>query len=217
MNLETRIIYEELRRPLKNIQWRIGKTSKDKTKAMALGYIDAREARARLNEVVGFNNWQTKIRVEFNKTICDLSIRLDGEWITKSEGAGDTDFEADKGAISDAFKRACIAWGIGEYLYNLSRENTWVEIDDYKKIKKDEYEKLNKVHNKIAGLESHHNEDTFLQLQDNWVAKIESCSNKEELDKVWEEVLENVKPYYTKHRASKYMIILIETKNKKEF
>jgi hypothetical protein len=41
-------------------------------------------------------------------------------------GAGDSDVEAEKGAISDAFKRAAVKWGIGRYLYDL--DSPWVDL-----------------------------------------------------------------------------------------
>ena len=35
--------------------------------------------------------------------------------------------EAEKGRISDAFKRAAVHWGVGRYLYNLP--NVWVPLN----------------------------------------------------------------------------------------
>lgn len=128
-------IYEKLKRPFKasKISWRVGATNKDKTKAIALAYIDARDVMERLDEVFGMN-WQCKYSHAENKTICELSVLVDGIWITRSNGAGDSDIEAEKGAISDAFKRAGVMFGIGRYLYDLPNE--WVEINEYKKIVK---------------------------------------------------------------------------------
>ena len=89
----------------------------------------------RLTEVMG-PNWQCKHIVYGSKTICHLGLKLDGEWIWRSDGAGDTNFEADKGALSDSLKRAGVAWGIGRYLYDL--KNTYVpcEVSDNGKFKK---------------------------------------------------------------------------------
>ena len=64
----------------------------------------------------------------------------------KENGAGDTDFEADKGALSDAFKRAAVLWGIGQYLYDL--DSPWVAIEPAGrsfKIAKHEYTRLHKL------------------------------------------------------------------------
>ena len=37
------------------VSWRVGSTSKDKTKAMALAYIDARDVMKRLDDVMGLD------------------------------------------------------------------------------------------------------------------------------------------------------------------
>lgn len=113
--------------PVNAIKWRIGSTSQDKKKGLALAYIDARHVMDRLDSVVGPENWQDKYDVYGPRIICSLSLRIEGEWITKADGAGDTHVEAEKGGISDALKRAAVKWGIGRYLYNLG--NVWVECE----------------------------------------------------------------------------------------
>lgn len=109
------------------ISWRVGSTTGDKSKGMALGYIDARDVMERLDTVIGAANWQDRYEFHGKRTVCYLSIRVDGEWITKADGAGDSDVESEKGAISDALKRAAVKWGIGRYLYDLN--SPWVEIE----------------------------------------------------------------------------------------
>lgn len=108
------------------ISWRVGATNKDKSQGMALGYIDARDVMERLDEVVGMN-WKCTYSHADKKTICEISILVDGEWVTRSNGAGDSEIEAEKGAISDAFKRAGVMFGIGRYLYKL--EGEWIPLD----------------------------------------------------------------------------------------
>lgn len=110
-----------------DIEWRVGHTNGDKTKGMALAYIDARAVMRRLDEVVGPANWTNEYPHASQKTVCRISIKIGSEWIYKEDGAGDTDFEAEKGALSDAFKRAAVKWGIGRYLYDL--ESPWVPIE----------------------------------------------------------------------------------------
>jgi hypothetical protein len=62
------------------------------------------------------------------KTVCDIGIKVMGaSGIWKADGAGDTDVEAEKGALSDAFKRAAVRWGVGRYLYGLP--SPWVELE----------------------------------------------------------------------------------------
>ena len=85
-----------------------------------LHYIDARSVMKRLDDVVGMANWQTKIieTASGTRVLCELSVKIEGEWITKTDGSGDTDFEKEKGAISRALCRAATHFGIGRYLYN---------------------------------------------------------------------------------------------------
>jgi hypothetical protein len=94
--------------PRDAISWRSQSMKQDGTSAMALAYIDARDVMDRLDAVCGPANWQDRYEFHGPRTICYLSIRIDGEWVTKADGAGDSDVEAEKGAISDALKRAAV-------------------------------------------------------------------------------------------------------------
>lgn len=115
--------------PVKSISWRIGQKSQDKTRAKLLCYIDARDTMERLDKACGFSNWQCRYSLASDGLIvCDIGIRIDGEWLWRSNGAGQTQVEGDKGSCSDAFKRAAVLWGIGRYLYGL--DTPWVELDE---------------------------------------------------------------------------------------
>lgn len=109
------------------VDWRIGSTNADKTKGMALAYVDARVVMDRLDEVCGAEGWQCEYPHAGAKTSCQIGIKIENEWVWKGDGAGDTDFEGEKGAFSDAFKRAAVKWGIGRYLYDLKAP--WVAIE----------------------------------------------------------------------------------------
>lgn len=136
--------------PVDRISWRVGSTTKDKSRGMALAYIDARDVQDRLDAVVGPENWQNRYPHANGKTVCEIAIRYgDNEWITKSDGAGDSDFEAEKGAMSDAFKRAAVKWGIGRYLYDVP--SIWVDLDDRQNIKESEMSKLRKLLSQNGG------------------------------------------------------------------
>ncbi len=134
------------------ISWRVGATNQEKTKGIALAYIDARDVMERLDNVCGHGGWQAIYADAGNgKTCCQIGIKVGGEWVWKANGAGDTDFEADKGAFSDAFKRAAVLWGPGRYLYGL--ESPWVEIEAKGKsyaIKKSEMPKLDAIIDKTV-------------------------------------------------------------------
>lgn len=107
----------------KAISWRAQSVSAkegQQAKAMALAYMDARDVMNRLDSVCGPANWQDSyVETVKGRILCTIAIRIDGEWISKSDGAGDTDVEGDKGALSDALKRCAVKWGIGRYLYDM--------------------------------------------------------------------------------------------------
>ncbi len=115
--------------PPNAVSWRIGSTNREKTRAMALAYIDARDVMNRLDSVCGPFGWQSKHIATGETVTCHIRIRdpESGEWITKSDGAGKTDVEGEKGSYSDSIKRAAVSWGIGRYLYDL--DSPWVEIE----------------------------------------------------------------------------------------
>lgn len=122
--------FEQLKRPfpINAIHWRVGATNKEKTSAIALAYIDARDAMQRLDEVVGAAHWQCRYPLADNGLlICEIGISVESGWVWKANGAGDTQVEAEKGKASDAFKRAAVLWGIGRYLYALP--NIWVPVE----------------------------------------------------------------------------------------
>lgn len=126
--------------PANAIHWRAQTLKADGTSAMALAYIDARHVMRRLDDVCGPSNWQDSYTETVKgRLICTLQIRIDGEWISKSDGAGDTDVEGDKGAISDALKRAAVKWGIGRYLYDMPV--TWADCESYEKNGKKHWKK----------------------------------------------------------------------------
>lgn len=145
--------------PADKVSWRVGMVSKDKTKASALAYIDARDVMERLDGVCGPEHWQCKYTHANGKTVCDIGILVSvnddsasHQWVWKADGAGDSDIEAEKGALSDAFKRAAVRWGIGRYLYDLPMP--WVEIDEFKHFTASAKERLYSILNK-DGLKQH--------------------------------------------------------------
>lgn len=115
--------------PASCISWRIGATTKDKTKCIPLAYIDARDVMMRLDDACGIGGWQCRYPLaQDGLLICEIGIFTNSQWIWKANGAGDTQVEAEKGKASDAFKRAAVLWGIGRYLYMLP--NVWVPLDE---------------------------------------------------------------------------------------
>lgn len=128
----TRQVEDTLLKQLKNpfdpkfIKWRVGATSQDKKSGIALAYIDSREVKKRLDDVMGITGWKDElIRVD-KGFICNLYLKINDEWIPRSNAGEDSNMSPVKGGASDAFKRAASKWGIGHYLYYLP--NVWVDI-----------------------------------------------------------------------------------------
>lgn len=117
-------ITEKLKKPFdpRVVHWRVGATTQDKSSGIALAYINARDVMKRFDSVCG-DNWQVEYPFE---GCCRIGIKIDNEWVWRSNGAGETDIEGEKGRYSDAFKRAAVLWGVGRYLYYL--DNIWVPI-----------------------------------------------------------------------------------------
>jgi hypothetical protein len=108
-------------------EWRVGQSGSGKNGpwAKVLCYVTARAVMDRLDETVGPENWRVSYTHIAGGVMCALSIRCGDEWVTKQDGAENTDIEAYKGGISGALKRAAVAWGIGRFLYNL--DEGWAE------------------------------------------------------------------------------------------
>lgn len=143
--------------PDRAISWRVGSTTKDKSRGMALAYIDARDVMRRLDDACGAGGWQCEYVDMSNGTICcRIGVQSpSGEWVWKANGGsvtGDVDNEkeremAEKGGYSDAFKRAAVLWGVGRYLYDM--ETPWVELEakgTSHVMKAGERAKLDKAH-----------------------------------------------------------------------
>lgn len=110
-----------------DIEWRVGATNSDKSKGLALAYVTNRAIQNRLDELFGPFGWKNEFREWKDKSqLCGISIKHGDEWITKWDGADDSNMEATKGGLSDAMKRAAYQWGIGRYLYKLP--SVWVPI-----------------------------------------------------------------------------------------
>tara|TARA_R110000796_G_scaffold72775_5_gene164163 strand:+ start:5700 stop:6176 length:477 start_codon:yes stop_codon:yes gene_type:complete len=88
-------------------------------KASCVAYIDARDAQDLLDDVIGPGNWATEYYEACGLLMCKVGIFVDGHWVWKSDTGSESNVEKNKGHASDAFKRACVSWGIGRFLYRL--------------------------------------------------------------------------------------------------
>lgn len=119
-----------------DIHWKPFAVSKKTGKALAGAYADNRAIMDRLDVVCGAANWCNEFRPgPDGGIICGLSIFTEARgWVTKWDGAENTDVEAVKGGLSSAMRRAANQWGIGRYLYAMPQE--WIAIDDRGRLAK---------------------------------------------------------------------------------
>ena len=136
MAKDAKTIREELARPFapEDLEWRIQVTSKDKTSGLAIPYVTNRAIQDRLDEVVGPGNWYNDYKPwhgngKKDAQLCGISIYIEGKgFVTKWDGAEDTDIEPVKGGLSDSMKRAAVQWGVGRVLYKMAKP-LWVKIE----------------------------------------------------------------------------------------
>ena len=111
--------------PAKDIEWRVSRAGERNGKpwARVLAYVTNRAIMDRLDNVCGIENWRNEYTAApSGGVLCGISIRVGDDWITKWDGAENTDIESVKGGLSGAMKRAAVQWGIGRYLYNLTED-----------------------------------------------------------------------------------------------
>lgn len=134
--MDFKTIGAELSKPFapEDLEWRLQLTNKAKTRGLAVPYVTNRAIQDRLDDVVGAENWHNEYRPwhgngKKESQICGISIYVEErkEWITKWDGAEDTDIEAIKGGLSDSMKRAAVQWGVGRVLYKL--DALWVDVE----------------------------------------------------------------------------------------
>lgn len=110
-------------------------------RAMVIAYGDPRAYYDRLNNVLGADGWRCKFDVQsvaftgnkhVGKMIAVATLTING--IGEHSSTGEAWLEDDNaatGAEAQALKRACVPFGLGEYLYHLPK--IWVDYDEEKK------------------------------------------------------------------------------------
>lgn len=120
--------------PLWAIEVKPGAVTKDKARAMAMAYVDARAYQTRLDRLAGPEGWTVEYRPIGDRAIlCRLTILGVAREDVGECDAGDPNQATS--ATMQAFKRACAAFGMGRYLYNLPKP--WVDYDDARRQIKD--------------------------------------------------------------------------------
>ena len=113
------------------IEWRLQQSGERNGRiwAICVPYVTNRAIQSRLDEVVGPESWKNEFRPgPGGGVMCGISVRIGTEWVTKWDGAENTDVEGVKGGLSGAMKRSAVQWGIGRYLYAL--DETFATVSD---------------------------------------------------------------------------------------
>ena len=117
-----------------DVGWKPIAVSKKTGKALVAAYVTNRAIMDRLDEACGPENWRNEFVSGPNGgLLCGISIRFEradgsAEWVTKWDGAENTDVEPVKGGLSSSMRRAAVQWGIGRYLYRLP--SPWIPVDE---------------------------------------------------------------------------------------
>jgi hypothetical protein len=114
------------------IQWKPGVVAKDKSRALALPYVDIRDYIRRLNQAAGAD-WQDSYQVEVAGNRLIVICRLTVARICRT-GDGECDLgdpNAMTSASAQAFKRACVKHGLGARLYDMPK--VWADYDKVRK------------------------------------------------------------------------------------
>ena len=140
-----------------DIEWRLQWADEVKGTGIAVPYVTNRAIQHRLDRAAGIDGWKNEYvpwHSDGKKAsqLCGISIYFKerGEWVTKYDGAEDSDIEPVKGGLSDSMKRAAVQWGIGRYLY--STDTVFVDIEKRGKstvIKDGAKAKLNDAHQRV--------------------------------------------------------------------
>lgn len=127
MQKDAETIKQELAKPFapEDLEWRIQQAFESDGNGYAVPYVTNRAIQDRLDDTVGPENWHNDYKPwhgsgKKEAQICGISIFFEGRgFITKWDGAEDSDIEPIKGGLSDSMKRAAVQWGIGRVLYKM--------------------------------------------------------------------------------------------------
>lgn len=97
--------------------------SKDKnnkpTKYRVVAYVDARDVMDRLDAIVTpIGRKRQHAEIKWN-LFCWVSMLTKDGWVTKRDNGTESKIEKEKWESSDSFKRACVNWWLGRFLYSV--------------------------------------------------------------------------------------------------
>ncbi len=116
-----------------DLEWRLQIAYEDRMQGIAVPYVTNRAIQNRLDDVMGPDRWHNEFKPwhstgKRESQLCGISLYFEERgWITKWDGAEDSDIEPIKGGLSDSMKRAANQWGIGRVLYSM--DTVWVNVE----------------------------------------------------------------------------------------
>lgn len=125
------------------VKWRVQSIKNGKANCVA--YVDSRDVQNQLDQVCGMAGWQSRHKEEKGRLFCEIGIKIDGEWIWKSDVGVESNIEKEKGESSDSFKRAAVMWGVGRFVYDYPI----VQVKCIKHSNGKEYPASNRANGKI--------------------------------------------------------------------
>jgi hypothetical protein len=147
-NPELNALFAQLTEPfdLSEIKWRVTHTTRDGSRGAVIAFADPRAYSDRLNQIFTPSGWtrtymvhtvSSVTRMKKDKLIqtgkvlvtCTLTIAGLGTHADNGEEWADEE-NAMTSSQAQAFKRACICFGLGRYLYNLAE--MWVPLNEHR-------------------------------------------------------------------------------------
>jgi len=106
--------------PQNERRYRIGRIlNEDTGLATVLTYVDARYVMDVLDQNCGTDKWSSEFLEIKGNLFCKISISSGVESVSKMDVGVPSNFEGEKGEVSDALKRCAVHFGIGRDLYNV--------------------------------------------------------------------------------------------------
>lgn len=147
-NPELNALFEQLTEPFdpSEIKWRVTHTTRDRSRGAVIAFADPRAYSDRLNQIFTPSGWTrtyevntvssvTRMKkdklIQTGKVLVTCTVTIAGLGTHADSGEEWADEEnAMTGAQAQAFKRACICFGLGRYLYNFAE--MWVPLNEYR-------------------------------------------------------------------------------------
>lgn len=147
-NPELNALVAQLTEPFdpSEIKWRVTHTTRDGSRGAVIAFADPRAYSDRLNQVFTPSGWTrtyevntvssvTRIKkdklIQTGKVLVTCTVTIAGLGTHADSGEEWADEEnAMTSAQAQAFKRACICFGLGRYLYNFAE--MWVPLNQYR-------------------------------------------------------------------------------------